>query len=227
LNLWLQAPLPGTNATTAIRPDSDPAISGRIGRALRELHCLNVPANLTHAHADELSILQGLLQGVAEKKKSMAADITAVMEGVSSALGRFPTKSVTGIHRDFYPAQVLIAGDDKVAFVDFDLFCVGDPLIDVGNFVAHLKETALREYHDADALQHHESRFLTSYCGSAESVDDQAAAIDAHVLVSLARHIFISRRIAARKQITQPIIELCLRLIGEHQDRFHTTNAAL
>ncbi len=47
------------------------------------------------------------------------------------------------VHGDFYHHQVL-ADDGRVAFVDFDEAGSGDPRLDVGNFVAHLRVEALR-----------------------------------------------------------------------------------
>jgi aminoglycoside phosphotransferase (APT) family kinase protein len=47
------------------------------------------------------------------------------------------------IHRDFYPDQVLVDGD-RLYLLDLDLYCLGDPALDIGNFCAHLVEQALR-----------------------------------------------------------------------------------
>ena len=46
----------------------------------------------------------------------------------------------TGIaHNDFYDDQVLVLRDGSVALVDFEEAGPGDPLLDVGNFLAHLR----------------------------------------------------------------------------------------
>ncbi len=46
----------------------------------------------------------------------------------------------TGIaHNDFYDDQMLILRDGRIALVDFEEAGPGDPMLDVGNFLAHLK----------------------------------------------------------------------------------------
>ena len=46
----------------------------------------------------------------------------------------------TGVaHNDFYDDQMLILRDGRIALVDFEEAGPGDPMLDVGNFLAHLK----------------------------------------------------------------------------------------
>ena len=62
-------------------------------------------------------------------------------------------------HNDFYDDQLLHLPDGRIALVDFEETGPGDPLADVGNFLAHLRWTArvnrgrkadaCVEYHDA------------------------------------------------------------------------------
>ena len=46
----------------------------------------------------------------------------------------------TGVaHNDFYDDQMLALSDGRIALVDFEEAGPGDPMLDVGNFLAHLK----------------------------------------------------------------------------------------
>ena len=46
----------------------------------------------------------------------------------------------TGIaHNDFYDDQMLVLPDGRIALVDFEETGPGDPMLDVGNFLAHLR----------------------------------------------------------------------------------------
>ena len=45
-------------------------------------------------------------------------------------------------HNDFYDDQMLALPDGRVALVDFEEAGPGDPMLDVGNFLAHLRWTA-------------------------------------------------------------------------------------
>ena len=47
--------------------------------------------------------------------------------------------SPTGMaHNDFYDDQLLVLADGRMALVDFEETGPGDPLLDIGNFLAHL-----------------------------------------------------------------------------------------
>lgn len=49
----------------------------------------------------------------------------------------------TGVaHNDFYDDQMLVLRDGSIALVDFEEAGPGDPMLDVGNFLAHLKWAA-------------------------------------------------------------------------------------
>ncbi|MDE2951536.1 MAG: phosphotransferase [Chloroflexota bacterium] len=52
-------------------------------------------------------------------------------------------------HNDFYDDQLLVLRDGRLALVDFEDIAPGDPLLDVGNFLAHLRWSArfARETH--------------------------------------------------------------------------------
>ncbi len=45
-------------------------------------------------------------------------------------------------HNDFYDDQMLVFEDGRIALVDFEEIAPGDPMLDVGNFLAHLRWSA-------------------------------------------------------------------------------------
>ncbi|MDE2637995.1 MAG: phosphotransferase [Chloroflexota bacterium] len=61
-------------------------------------------------------------------------------------------------HNDFYDDQMLQLRDGRIALVDFEEIAPGDPMLDIGNFLAHLRWSArfsrapradnCRQYHD-------------------------------------------------------------------------------
>ena len=54
--------------------------------------------------------------------------------------------------------------------IDFDLYCLGDPGLDAGNFIGHVTEQALRQYGDAHRLARFEQGM-----GAFESRDYETA----------------------------------------------------
>jgi tRNA A-37 threonylcarbamoyl transferase component Bud32 len=75
--------------------------------------------------------------GLAEEVKVLLDRIAPMVEDVSGA-------EQCLIHGDYKPTQ-LLSEHDSAALVDLDRACIGDPAIDVGNFMAVLDKAALIE----------------------------------------------------------------------------------
>lgn len=45
-------------------------------------------------------------------------------------------------HNDFYDDQLLVLSDERIALVDFEAIAPGDRLLDIGNFLSHLRWSA-------------------------------------------------------------------------------------
>ncbi|MCB0000212.1 MAG: phosphotransferase, partial [Anaerolineales bacterium] len=71
-------------------------------------------------------------------------------------------ETAVAIHRDFYYSQLLFDGL-RLTLIDFDLLALGDPAIDVANFVAHMHFLGLDHLGDFDALANDAELFKESY----------------------------------------------------------------
>lgn len=201
-NMWLQKKVRGRLATVELAGENGEAIAVRIADALYRIHQENVPCRRVHGMDDELRILTDRLSRLPE---SWGPRIDAVLERFrtrTAALGPRPT---TGIHRDFYADQVLVEAE-RIHVIDFDLFCVGDPALDVGNFSGHLLEQATRQPDDAVALRRSESAFRARYLERAGL--EHSGAIDLYTDLTLARHIYLSTRFRDRRAYTGQIADL-------------------
>jgi len=60
-------------------------------------------------------------------------------------------------HNDFYDDQMLVLRDERIALVDFEEIAAGDPMLDVGNFLAHLRWSSrfTREARAANCRDYH------------------------------------------------------------------------
>lgn len=84
------------------------------------------------------------------------ARITAVLDPFVEAW-----RPSTVAHNDFYDDQLLVLPDGRAALVDFEEAGPGDPMLDVGNFIAHLQWRSgfgREEYADANAAYRDELR---------------------------------------------------------------------
>ena len=66
------------------------------------------------------------------------------------------------IHGDFYAKQALVM-DAGIALLDFDQAAVGEPAVDLGNFVAHLEREALEGRIPAERIEEMTSALLQGY----------------------------------------------------------------
>ena len=228
--LWLQRRVPGTMASHLIRPGSDPGLSFRIGQALAALHRAGgqlqeaarngqspgaaspaIDPTRRWTLEDELDMLHNRLEKAAEARPAWAERIRALIPATRRLARRLPTTAPTGIHRDCYADQILVDGE-RLTWLDLDLFCLGDPALDVGNFVAHLMEDALRHHGSLHALQAHQQALTDGFRQDAPHVD--MTAIEGWTLLSLARHIQLSTQFDDRHTTTLPLLEYCEHQLG-------------
>jgi thiamine kinase-like enzyme len=108
-------------------------------------------------------------------------------------------------HRDFYDKQVLLA-NGRATLIDFDTYCMADPALDLGNFLAHLELARRQGLMPADGLH---DAFLEGYRRTAGTLPKGArvAVYEAASLLRLACLYALSTRWQA---LAGPLIEACL-----------------
>ncbi len=96
-------------------------------------------------------------------------------------------------HNDFYDDQLLVMADGKFALVDFEEAGPGDPLLDIGNFLAHLRWSGVfGKARDAGASVRYYSFFrgaaLDRFGWNARSLAYREAVCLFRVCTNLIRH---------------------------------------
>ena len=133
-----------------------------------------------------------------------SASVTAAAAGVAPP-------PPCGIHRDFYGDQVLV-DDDRLWVLDFDLYCWGDPALDIGNFLGHMTEQALREHGDPAALGAAEAALEEAFLAGADA--RTRGALAAYTTLTLVRHVYLSAVLPGRGAITERVLELYDRVLA-------------
>ena len=172
----------------------------------RAQHRAGVATERCHGLADELRILHERLPLVARDRPQLSSRIERVLAAVNELGTNTPAPLACGIHRDFYPDQVLIAGP-LLYLLDLDLYCQGDPGLDAGNFIAHMTELALRKLGDPRALadcEHAMEERFVELCG-----ERVRTSIHTYTVLTLVRHIHISTLHEGRKTYTEALLDLC------------------
>ncbi|HWS14461.1 MAG TPA: phosphotransferase [Rhodocyclaceae bacterium] len=205
LNLWLQHKVAGVPSGELFgRPGAEP-LGARIAEAARKVHRCGVPTKRSHAMADELRILHERLPEVVRQRPEWSGRIGRLLAACDRLGASVAAPVATGIHRDFYQDQVIVSGE-RLFLIDFDLYCIGDPGVDIGNFLAHVEEQALRETGDLGAYRAFAGALRERYLELAGS--DAAAAVDAYAQLTLVRHVYLSTLFPQRQPFTATLLEL-------------------
>lgn len=203
--MWLQRKVNGVVATDLLPQASGIKLAQHIAQAAHKLHQANIVPRRSHTMEDELQILRDRLLQVTQLYPHLAQRIEQLLVACDRLGAATPQLESTGIHRDFYPDQVLVAGE-RLYLLDLDLFCLGDPSLDLGNFIAHVTEQSLRTLGSEDALIDREEAAIEEFvCVSNAS----RATIQAYKTLTLTRHIYISTLFPERQRFTETLLELC------------------
>ena len=205
--IWLQARVHG-RLLADLLDGADTAPFQAAGRALAHLHAVpldRIGAAPEWEMRDELAVMRAALDKAAAARpewRRPLAEMGAALTGLARSL---PPGPRTGIHRDFYPDQVIVA-PGRAWLLDLDLFAIGDPAIDIANFIAHLREYAVRR--GAEVRRAQEDAFLSGYARIGPL--PETCRIEVLAQVALARHVWIAQRIAGRAHVAERLIPLLL-----------------
>ncbi|KCZ73408.1 phosphotransferase family protein [Candidatus Methanoperedens nitroreducens] len=205
-NMLLQRKVSGDTATRLLIEPGGTALSRRIARAAHKLHRADIPVKRRHTMVDELRILHERLSIVARMMPDRAERLERILDSCDQIGAATPKPELCGIHRDFYPDQV-IADGSHLYLIDFDLYCEGDPGLDIGNFLGHLIELSLRTFNDPDALSDRTEAMEEEFV--ALSGEHTRASVRAYSVLTLVRHIYLSTQFPERRNFTEPLLELC------------------
>ena len=212
--MWFQRKVPGVVATRLLADADEVVLARRIAEAIHKLHQAGIPAHRRHTMADELRILHERLSLVARMQPQWAKRLEHLLGACDRLATSTPEPSRCGIHRDFYPDHVIVDGS-RLYLLDFDLYCEGDPALDIGNFLGHLLEQSLRMFGDRNVLSDRaevlEERFVEL------SGDGNRAAVRAYTTLTLVRHIYLSTQFSERSPFTEKVLELSEELLGVKQ----------
>jgi hypothetical protein len=204
--MWLQKKVPGTVTTDLLAGIDGVSLASKIAEAAHKLHQTGIFPRRCHTMADELSILRDRLPKVAQQYPQWEKRLERILQKCVRLGADTPEFPPCGIHRDFYGDQVIVNGN-RLYLIDFDLYCQGNPALDIGNFIAHITEYSLRILGNPDALVDREAAMIERFVRfHGEAI---RSAIQSYTTLTLVRHIYISTQIDDRRSFTPAILELC------------------
>jgi len=205
-HMALQRRAAGRPVSQLVPPMGSRRVMEQVAGAIHALHRCGVAADRSHTMESELNILEARLESAIAMAPHWGERIEKLQQACRDLATRVDQSSVCGIHRDFYPDQILIRGS-RLSLLDLDLYASGDPALDVGNFSAHLTEVALRRHCDPRAFADLEQAFEESYLALSPEVPRTSIRI--YRILTLARHIHLSMTIEGRGGATGDLIAQC------------------
>ncbi|QMS88354.1 phosphotransferase [Nostoc edaphicum CCNP1411] len=209
--MWLQRKVEGVIATQFLSQTDSILPAKLIAEAAHKLHQANIAPRRSHTMSDELRILHERIPLVTQQYPQWESRLERILEA-SNHLGKnTPEIKHCGIHRDFYPDQVII-NNSRLYLIDLDLYCEGNPALDIGNFIGHIQEYSLRTFGNSQVLQEYENVLTERFIQLTS--DEFLTAIQSYTALTLVRHIYISTQFAERRPFTEALLNLCEQRLG-------------
>lgn len=210
--MWLQRKVAGNESWECLASPGGIEYARRIAAAAHKLHQVSPSTERSHNMADELRILHERLPAVVEQFGQWRERIQRVLHACNRLGASLADPQPCGIHRDFYQDQVIVHGE-RLFLIDFDLYCNGDPALDIGNFIAHITEQSLRSLGDANALVPVEMAMEDHFVALAGEKTRQA--VRTYTMLTLVRHIHLSTLFEDRRPYTEALLTLCETRLDE------------
>ncbi|MBD2250092.1 phosphotransferase family protein [Nostoc parmelioides] len=204
--MWLQRRVEGVTATQLLSQTNSILPAKLIAEAAHKLHQANIIPRRSHRMSDELRILHERIPLVMEQYPQWQSRLERILAASDDLGANTPEPKPCGIHRDFYPDQVII-NNSRLYLIDLDLCCAGNPAVDIGNFIAHLQEYSLRTFGNYQALQEYENILTKRFIQL--TGNEFSPAIQAYTTLTLVRHIHISTLFTERRPFTEALLNLC------------------
>jgi thiamine kinase-like enzyme len=205
--MFFQEHVSGEDGWTAI--SGNPVVSATHAlTAIQNLQDSQILTARKHTVADEIKHIQKCLPLVTLKLPELRHRINLLIDRCE-LLGRtIPESLSVPTHRDFYPDQIIFT-TRGLCLIDFDLFCLSDPGLDLGNFNGHLIERSLRDPAFSPIASECHNQFVEHYKRIAR--EREWKTVEAFTTLTLARHVYLSTLFIDRCRFTPTILDECER----------------
>jgi hypothetical protein len=205
LRMWLQRGVDGHEATELLGEGHGARLAPRIAATAHAVHRSGVAPQKVHAMDDEVRVLADCFPLVTRSQPSLERRVTRLLGLCRRLAATTESNGARPIHRDFYGDQIIIDGP-RTWLLDLDLFCLGDPSLDIGNFVGHVTEQALRAHGSPTALDETEQAIEDRFVDLAG--EQMRRGIRTYAALTVARHVYLSTVLSGRGHLTGALLDL-------------------
>lgn len=216
-NMWLQEKVLGEISTNFFRPNYSINISKKIPHIAHKLHQLPCQSNRVHSMETELKILHQKLPLIIPLFPHWEKRIFDLLNKCDRTYNLVAEKRLFGIHRDFYFDQIIV-NQDKYYLLDLDLYCLGNPALDIGNFVGHLIEYSFRKWQKFDSLKNHQNAIVEEFINL--NGEYQRQNITIYTILTVVRHIYLSTTFPKRNFSTPYLFDWCEKELNQLKQKY-------
>ena len=132
----LMTEIPGKTFTEEMRK-AIPGSFAKVGRILGQLHKCQAKPEMLWSPEKEIDAVCTHMGEVKLALPQLGVQLDAVTAILADAYQHLPIPKRMPIHGNLFGDQILY-GQENIGIVDWDVFCYGDPLYDIGRLIAHL-----------------------------------------------------------------------------------------
>lgn len=184
----------------------------QIIRSLNKLNQSGCSVTKRHTLENELAILDGRMSVLLHQFPQWVNRLLYLKYQYRNISKQLLSVNAVPIHRDFYHDQILI-DKDRLFLLDLDTCALGDPALDVGNFLGHLLEHGVRNPDFTVHYQPIEDVMVEEFLRLNPQVP--SVQIKIYVFLTLVRQISISSQMPNRKWATEKILTRCEDYIAQ------------
>jgi aminoglycoside phosphotransferase (APT) family kinase protein len=192
LNLTLQEEVRGQRLTDLAGARTFVKPVRKAARAIAQFHQLSLPMVVKRTPRDEAEVVHRWAAVVEAIRPDLASRIRRLRQQLASQL-EARVQVIRPVHADFHPANVLVDGDE-ITLIDLDEMAYGDPLVDVGRFMASLRVSSLHRFGTPSRLDDVAETFLDEYLAHAPDDERRARLFEAGSLLTAAAAPFRLQR---------------------------------
>jgi phosphotransferase family enzyme len=137
------------------------------GSAVAELHRTSVPSAPSITTGEIISKLEASAALLCRLSPNLRDELGSSIKDLIAVSDRIGLGPIATLHGDLHLKNLFVT-DDRVALIDLDNLSRGDPLRDVGSFVASLHYRGLIEGRGSQFAEESSSWFIRSYRANAE-----------------------------------------------------------
>jgi len=136
-----------------------PALLEKAGDAVAALHQSPIQTAPHISHSDLISKLEAAEKLIGSVAPSLRSKLHNLIIRLADAPAKFGSRPPVTLHGDLHLKNLFVSGN-RVALIDLDNVALGDPLLDVGSFVAGLQ---YREILEGNSFRESIARFVKAY----------------------------------------------------------------